>query len=119
MIGVYTDLPDISIDYGVMEKTANVLVLPADIGWSDIGCWAAASTGWPRIGPNSVNGRALLIDSSGTIIHSPEKTTVLIGVNDLIIVDGPEALLICPKDRESDIRKALEKFRRGDEEEKP
>ncbi|MFH1135581.1 MAG: mannose-1-phosphate guanylyltransferase [Pseudomonadota bacterium] len=104
---VYPGLPFESIDRGVLEKADDLLVLPADIGWSDIGSWSAVSAHWPVSGSNAVRGQALLLDSSGTIVHSPDKMAVLIGVRDLIVIDGPGALLICPRDREKDIRSAL------------
>ena len=108
----YPNLQSISIDYGVMEKAADVVVLPADIGWSDVGSWNAAADYWPRIDGNALEGQALFIDTTGCVVYSPNKTAALIGVRDLIVVDTPDALLICPKDRDQDVKKvvaALEK----------
>ena len=109
---IYPDLESISIDYGVMEKAEGVLVIPADIGWSDVGSWSAAAVFWPNINDNSIKGQALTIDSKGCIVYSPQKTVVLLGVEDLVVVDTPDAILVCPKNRDQDVKKAVEALRR-------
>ena len=105
---MYPELEAVSIDYGVMEKAADVLVLPADIGWSDVGSWTSAAQFWPTVDGNVSQGDCLFIDSSGCVIYNPERHVTLIGVDDLVVIDTTDALLICPKDRDQDIKKAVE-----------
>ena len=109
---IYPRLESISIDYGVMEKAGGVLVIPADIGWSDVGSWRAASEFWPEIQGNSVKGQVLGLESSGCVVYSQEKLVALIGVQDLVIVETPDALLVCPKERDQDVRLAVEALQR-------
>lgn len=110
---VYKRLASISIDYGVMEKTDNVFVLPGDFGWNDVGSWDAL---W-EISPKDIKGnatlntcRAILEDTEGSLVYNPHKLTALIGVKDLIIVETKDALLICKKGRSQDVKKIVEKL---------
>ncbi len=98
-------VPDISIDYALMEKSAHVAVVPCDIGWSDIGSWNALSELTPPdTEGNRIEGEALLHDTRNCYIHSPERLTAAVGLEDLIIVDTPDALLVAHKDRTQDVR---------------
>ncbi len=105
---MYPELESVSIDYGVMEKASDVLVLPADIGWSDVGSWTSAARFWPAVDGNISTGDCLFIDSSGCVIYNPDRHVTLIGVDDLVVIDTADALLICPKDRDQDIKEAVE-----------
>ena len=108
---IYPDLESISIDYGIMESAQGVLVIPADIGWSDVGSWSAAAVFWPESNNNSIKGLALTIESQGCVVYSPHKTVVLLGVEDLVVVDTPDAILVCPKNRDQDVKQAVEALR--------
>jgi mannose-1-phosphate guanylyltransferase len=94
----YRDCPADSIDFAVMEKLKNFLVLPAAFRWSDLGSWDA----WGDLAPslpdeNRGRGDILAIDSTGNIVSSAEKLVALIGVRDLIVVETPDATLVCAK----------------------
>lgn len=110
---IYPQLPSQSIDYGVMEKFAKVAVVPVDMGWSDVGSWAAL----PEVlqadeGGNIVQGQALLVDSHNSIIDSRSKRTVVaLGCQDLVIVDTDDALLVMPKERAQEVRKVLDELK--------
>jgi mannose-1-phosphate guanylyltransferase len=98
-------VPDISIDYALMEKSAHVAVVPCDIGWSDIGSWNALSElTVPDAAGNRIEGEALLHDTRNCYIHSPQRLTAAVGLDDLIIVDTSDALLVAHKDRTQDVR---------------
>jgi mannose-1-phosphate guanylyltransferase / mannose-6-phosphate isomerase len=104
--------PNISIDYAVMEKTDAAVMLPIDVGWSDVGSWTSL---W-EIGPrdaqdNYVRGDAVLEDSSGLYVHSERSLVSTIGVNDLIIVDTPDALLVADRARAQDVSKVVARLR--------
>ncbi len=111
----YRKLENISVDYAVMERATqpgepqSVFVLPAEIGWSDIGSWAAVYELQAKIaGENISAGAHLAMDASGNLIWSPDKFVAAIGVKDLIIVETPEALLICPRDRAQEVGKIVQ-----------
>jgi mannose-1-phosphate guanylyltransferase len=108
---VYKELASISIDYGVMEKTANVFVLPGDFGWSDVGSWDAL---WEISAKDNQgnaltgNGSAIFTDTEGALVYSPKKLVALVGVKDLIIVETKDALLVCKKGHSQDVKKVVD-----------
>ncbi|AFM23976.1 mannose-1-phosphate guanylyltransferase [Desulfomonile tiedjei] len=103
---VYPDMQSISIDYGIMEKAPKVLTIPMDVQWNDVGCWSSLHGVWSDDDcGNTVNGSALCVESLKCVVSSPHKLTVLLGVDDLIIVDTPDALLVCRKDKAQDVKK--------------
>jgi mannose-1-phosphate guanylyltransferase len=106
---IYPDLESISIDYGVMEKADNVLMIPADFGWNDLGSWASMAQIWPKDEQsNAHQGEVMAMESHGNVVFSQQKLCVLFGVDDLIVVDTEEALLVCPVNRAQDIGKILD-----------
>jgi mannose-1-phosphate guanylyltransferase len=107
----YPSLASISIDHGVLERAEDVVVLPADMDWEDVGSWSAAGRFWPQEEENAVMGHVLPLDSTGCVVHSPTKLVALLGVNDLVVVDTPDVLLICPKHLDQEIRRLVEKLR--------
>ncbi len=110
----YARVPSISIDHGVLEHAARVAVVRARFPWSDVGSWAAVEPFWRTAGngANTVRGRALPIDSRGCLVDSPERLVALLGVDDLVVVDTPDAVLVCRKDRTQDVRLVVEELRR-------
>lgn len=109
---IYPDLESISIDYGVMEKADNVLMVPADFGWNDLGSWASMAQIWPKDDQNNVcQGEIMALDSRQNVVFSRQKLCVLLGVDDLIVVDTEDALLVCPVHKAQDIGKILDVIR--------
>ena len=104
--------PDISIDYAVMEKTTQAAVVPCEIGWSDIGSWNALGdlTRADQNG-NRIEGKAVLHDSHNCYIRSDERIVGAVGVNDLLIVDTPDAILIAHRDRAQDVKQIYAKLK--------
>ncbi|MBW1982438.1 MAG: NTP transferase domain-containing protein [Deltaproteobacteria bacterium] len=112
MAAVYPDLQSISIDYGVMEKARNVLMIPGDFGWNDVGSWAAVAQLWPRDeNHNAFQGTLVAVEAKQNVVYSKQRLCVLLGVDDLIVVDSGDALLVCPKNRAQDVGKVLELLR--------
>src|SRR5260221_5505045 len=115
---LYPLCENISIDYAVVEKARNVAGIPCDIGWNDVGSWNAVYELLPRDGAgNALRGQGRLIDSKRNYVDAPGKMVATIGVDDLVIVDTPDALLIARRDRAqevSDVVKWLEEHRRED-----
>ncbi len=111
---VYPKLENISVDYAIMERATReagdprVLVIPADIGWSDIGSWGAVYDLLAKHpGENIFEGPGQSLDSEGNFFWSPHKFVAAVGVQDLVVVDTPDALLICPRDRAQDVGKIV------------
>lgn len=106
---IYPKLQSISIDYGIMEKADNVLVMEGDYGWSDVGSYDALNTVYtPDENQNIAIGDNLLIDSKGCIVKGQNKLITLIGVEDLVVVEAEDAILVCRKDAAQDAKKAVE-----------
>jgi len=98
-------VPDNSIDYAVMEKCANAAVVPCSIGWSDIGSWAAVSDLCkPDGNGNRVEGEALLHDVDNCYFSSHDRIIGAVGVENLIVIDTPDALLVVNRERAQDVR---------------
>lgn len=113
---VYRKAVSVSIDYGVMEKAHNTLVIPGDFGWSDVGSWDALWEVSPRDEKgNSVRGKAVVVDSRNCLVYSPKKLTAVIGVEDLIIVETEDALMVCRRGASQDVRKAVERLEKNNE----
>ncbi len=100
-----------TIDYGVMEGAQNVAVIPVDIGWMDIGSWAsvydlleADADGNRAVGP------FLGIDTHRTLAFGGQRLIAAIGVDDLVIVDTPDAILVCPREREQQVRDVVNRL---------
>ena len=101
----FDKVPDESIDYAVMEKSGNVAVVPCSIGWSDIGSWAAlGDLTEPDSRGNRVEGEAILHEVANCYIQSNERLVGAVGVNNLIIIDTPDALLVADRSRAQDVK---------------
>ena len=101
----FAEVPDDSIDYAVMERSAQVAVVPCSIGWSDIGSWGAlGDLIMPDADGNRIKGEALLHDVSNCFIQSNQRMIGAIGVDNLVIVDTPDALLVADRDRAQDVK---------------
>lgn len=104
---IYPICPSISIDYGIMEKAKNVYVLGANFGWSDLGTWTSLFEQAKKDENNNVKkANIMFYDSKNTFVKSfnKKKIIVLQGLEDYIVVDSEDALLICRKDKEQQIR---------------
>ncbi len=121
---IYRKLENISVDYAVLEPATRtegpprVYVIPAEVGWSDIGSWAAVYQLLANeTGENVLAGQGHTLDAEGNFLWSPSKFVAAIGVRDLVVVETPDALLLCPRDRAQDVAKLvkwLEEQRRKD-----
>ncbi len=116
----YPECQKISIDYAIMEKVdpTTVRIIPADLGWSDIGTWLSLHeelTDSPD--SNLTRGQTLEIETQGSIIYNddPDKTIVTVGLENLAIINTPDALLIVDKNKSQDVKKAVEKLKEEQE----
>ncbi|WP_374439562.1 mannose-1-phosphate guanylyltransferase/mannose-6-phosphate isomerase [Pseudomonas panipatensis] len=111
----FAAVPDISIDYAVMERSSKVAVVPCELGWSDIGSWQALGELTPADADgNRIIGETVLHDVKGCYIDARSRLVGALGVEDLIIVDTPDALLIAAADRCQDVRLLTRELQRRD-----
>ena len=97
-----------------MEKTQNLLLVPARFDWADIGSWAELGE---RVradaNGNSVEGQAVLVDTTGSLVFGERRLVAAIGLKDMIIVDTEDALLVVPRSRAQDVRKVVDALKRA------
>lgn len=106
---VYPALPSISIDYGVMEKAGNVLVLRGEFGWSDVGSWDALWEVSPKDPAGNVwKGTVAAAGTKNTLVVSGKRLVALAGVEDLIVVDTEDALLVCRRGDSQRVREVVD-----------
>ncbi|WP_018887658.1 mannose-1-phosphate guanylyltransferase [Paenibacillus massiliensis] len=108
----FLNMPDQSIDYGIMEKVNNIHVIPCVFGWDDVGSWTALE----RINElddngNVIRGNILNLDTKRCIIESNGKLIATLGIEDLIIVDTEDVTLICTKDKAQEVKLLLKELR--------
>ncbi len=112
----YENFPRISLDYALMEKMdpKQVLIIPAELGWSDIGTWNTLYEEMvDEIGNNLTEGEIHHLETKNSIIinKEPNKKVVLINIDNLVVVNTPEEILICHKSEDKRIKEILEKFK--------
>ena len=111
---LYQRLPNEVIDRSVLEKTDRLLLVPATFDWADIGNWAELGD---RVHAdahgNSVEGEAVLVDTTGSLVFGDRRLVAAIGLKDMIIVDTDDALLVVPRSRAQDVRKVVEALKRA------
>ena len=102
-----------SIDYAVMEKTDRAAVVEGRFRWSDIGSWDAVfEVASPDPAGNAASGPVLAVDATGCIVHAEGKLTAVLGVDDLIVVTTPDAVLVLPRARAEDVKTLVAELRR-------
>lgn len=106
-IGAFHRAPSIDINHGILEKEKNMLVIPAEFDWTDVGTWRALYDALAsRPGANVVRGRHQGIDSDGNLLFSESKKLfATVGINDLVVVETKDAILVVPKSRAQDVRR--------------
>lgn len=106
---IYPTIPKISIDYGIMERADNVLVISGEFGWNDIGSLDMLNIMKDSDeNGNTVYGETLAIDSNNCILYGTDKMIATVGVSDLIVVQTADAVLVCHKDSAQDVKKVVE-----------
>jgi mannose-1-phosphate guanylyltransferase / mannose-6-phosphate isomerase len=109
---LFGKIPDISVDYAVMERSDRVAVVPATFAWSDVGSWKAVSElTSPDQSGNRKQGEAMFVDSRNCYVQSDSRMIAAVGVDGLIIVDTPDALLVASQDRIQDVKKVAQQLK--------
>lgn len=108
----FAQIPDVSIDIAVMEKADEVVVIPSGFDWSDVGCWQSLGDMiTPDDNGNRIDGEAVLLDVSNTIIKSHDRVIAGVGLHDLVIIDTEDALLVSHIDRVQDVKMIVERLK--------
>ncbi len=113
---IYSLCTNISIDYAIMERADNVYVIPSSFGWSDLGTWNSAYDNLEKdyLGNAVSANNVIVIDAVKCMVSAPhEKLVVLQGLNDFIVVDTPDVLLICQKEKEQAIKEYVAEVKRS------
>ena len=110
---IYPTLKKISVDYALMEKSTNVVVVPATFDWDDVGAWPAIAKHFaPDAAGNVLRGLAMVEGGANNIVVSTDgHLTGVVGASDLVVVHTAEATLVCPKDRAQEIKALLERLK--------
>lgn len=110
----FTQVQAISIDYALMEKSEEVSVVTCDFDWQDIGSWKAYKNLHEHDAEgNTILGDAIMIDSKNNFIHSEGRMIASVGVNNLFIIDTPDALLISHRDRSQDVSYVVQELKKN------
>jgi mannose-1-phosphate guanylyltransferase / mannose-6-phosphate isomerase len=103
-----------SIDYAVMEKTRDAVVLPLDAGWSDVGSWASLFDALPADEEGNVlQGDVLVHDTHDCYVHSTSRLVAVVGMDDHIVVETKDAILVAPKERVQDVKELVAKLKKS------
>ncbi|MFZ2948610.1 MAG: mannose-1-phosphate guanylyltransferase, partial [Desulfuromonadaceae bacterium] len=110
---LYQDIESVSIDYGVMEKSSRVQMVPVEMGWSDVGSWSAL----PEVVESDRDGTVCInaaghvaVDSSDCLIYADGRMVATVGVHNVVIVSTPDAILVCHRERCQDVKKVVEQL---------
>jgi mannose-1-phosphate guanylyltransferase len=109
----YAKIKRVSIDYGVMEKAAQVLMIETDFEWDDVGSWSAAADRRAKDGAgNAVDGKVLAVDTKDSLVLSsdPDHLVGVLGLEGFVVVHTPDATLVCPKNRSEELKKLVEQI---------
>jgi mannose-1-phosphate guanylyltransferase len=112
---VWEETDRTTIDYGIAERAKNMAVVPADIGWQDVGSWSRLADIVGASARRSADEH-IALDGVGNFVYVPGKTTVTIGVSDLIVVETDDVLFIAPKDRAEEVKGVVDRLTREEKE---
>lgn len=108
---IYARMPATSIDFGVMERAANVATVKADFDWSDVGSWAALHEVSKEAHADNVSfGQVVHIDAEGNLVHAPDAVVTLLGVHDLAVVHTGDVILVASLERSQDVKLLRERL---------
>lgn len=117
MTKIYKQVETISIDYAISEKADNLVLIPGDFGWNDVGDWRIVYDLKPKnLSGNVVLGdgdqvKSLTIESHNNLIHTDGRLVAIVGISDMIVVDTPEILMIVPKSRSQEVKKIVDRLK--------
>ncbi|MDX2168936.1 MAG: sugar phosphate nucleotidyltransferase [Deltaproteobacteria bacterium] len=108
----YGRLPAVPIDVAVMERAPRIAVVEATFDWNDVGSWAAMPALWGAdAAGNTQRGEALLVDCRNTVVRAERRLVAVLGAQDLVVVDTPDVVLVCPRARVQEVRRLVAALR--------
>jgi mannose-1-phosphate guanylyltransferase/mannose-6-phosphate isomerase len=107
----YLECPDLAVDHAVMEKTRRLLVVAADFAWSDVGSWGDVAGVLAPANANALLGDALVLQGEGNLVLGGDRLVALVGVSELVVVDTPDALLVCRRDDAQGVKEIVARLR--------
>ncbi len=109
---IYPTLPTTSVDYGILEKTNNLAVVPTKFGWDDLGSWISLERVLPKDqAGNAVQGDLVGVECKNSIVYSLKKTVAALGVSNLIIVETDDVLMVCAKEKAQEVKQLIKKLK--------
>jgi mannose-1-phosphate guanylyltransferase / mannose-6-phosphate isomerase len=109
---VFSSCRSDSVDYAVMEKTRDAVMVPLDAGWNDVGSWAALHDVLPADEQGNVaRGDVLLEDTTGCYVHADSRLVAALGLHDMVIVETADAVLVAPRDKVQDVKKLVARIK--------
>lgn len=115
---IYPDIPSISIDYGIMERSDDVVVLSGDFGWNDLGSWDMLGALYDTDeNGNIIKGEQINLETSNCISYSDKRLIATIGIENTIIVETDDVVLVCNKDKAQDVKKIVDNLKEKGKEE--
>lgn len=113
----FSKMPDISIDYAVMEHSKKIALVPLDCGWNDLGSWEAIyDISEKDSNGNCITGNVIDVDSKDSMIYSTSKLVTTIGLKDTIVVETEDAVLVCDKKHSQDVKKVFNELKERNDE---
>lgn len=111
---IYPTIPKISVDYGIMERAKGVLMLEGDFGWSDVGSWDTLDTVRQKDERGNISaGDTLLLDTKNCVVYGKHKLIATVGVEDLVVVEGDTAVLVCPVKDAQRVKQVVEQLEKN------
>lgn len=108
----YRGMPSISVDYGILEKEQGILVVPAEMGWSDLGTWRSLHEFLDDTGGNVAFGNVILTDCRNTLARTDGGLVAILGMEDTVVIRNGDAVLVCPRSRSEDVKGMVDEVRR-------
>jgi mannose-1-phosphate guanylyltransferase len=110
---VWRTICPVTIDVGILERAPRVWVLPLDVGWSDVGSWAALADILPADEQGNVILRAehVGLDTTDSLIYSAGRLVATVGLHNMIVVDAGDVILVCPRDRAQEVRVLVDRLK--------
>lgn len=107
----FAAMPSISVDYGVLEKSDRVSLIPCDIGWNDVGSWQAVHEISPKdMNGNALQGNVIAVDCKNSLIRAEKRLVAVIGVEDLCVIETADAVLISKNDQTQRVREVVDRL---------
>jgi mannose-1-phosphate guanylyltransferase len=109
---VYPNIRSISVDYGIMEKSSDILVIPGEFGWSDVGSWDMMGVlNEKDKDGNVLSGDTVCIDTKNCVVYSKKRLVATVGIENLVVVETDDAIMVCPIDKAQEVKKIVDKLK--------